>query len=213
MLFAQGLPARLSQFVREEDNKADPPTLHKLANSVLQKAALRHYATAGASSGPAAAGGAAPRNDAMEIDAIAHEMCMANFGVTPDQATEYVSRPEGWAPHDTSQGSPGPSPASSSTSSTTDMAAILAAIRSLGAGKPQQRHGGAGAPRRTPSNGQTKDVPEGLAKARREASLCIRCGVAKYSPGKSGHNSSTCKATTDVTTSAAEGKARAGLDF
>ena len=39
-----------------------------------------------------------------------------------------------------------------------------------------------------------KEVPHELSEARKKAGLCIKCGVAEYEPGGSGHNSRTCKA-------------------
>ena len=55
------------------------------------------------------------------------------------------------------------------------------------------------------------DIPDGLFKERKAAGLCAKCGVAKYEGGHNGHNSRTCKAAADKTTSVTEGKKKAGF--
>ena len=39
----------------------------------------------------------------------------------------------------------------------------------------------------------------------------MRCGTHEYTPGSQGHNSNTCRANIDKTTSAAEGKKKANF--
>ena len=54
-------------------------------------------------------------------------------------------------------------------------------------------------------------VPAELIAARKEAGLCMKCGIHEYTPGSQGHNSNTCRANIDKTTSAAEGKKKANF--
>ncbi len=56
-----------------------------------------------------------------------------------------------------------------------------------------------------------KQIPEPLAKARKTADLCIRCGAQWWVRGKDGHNARTCKELIDAKLTVAEGlqKARA----
>ncbi len=67
--------------------------------------------------------------------------------------------------------------------------------------------------RRNVPDGVRDEVPSALAEARKAAGLCIKCGVAKYEAGGKGHNSRTCQAPADKTTSAAEGKKKAGFSW
>ena len=207
-LLARGLPPRLAEAVLVEDAKDVPSPLHEIAQRVLAKAAFKEYA--GSVSSPAAAG----RPEAMELDAIA--LCATQFGISREEAQRYVKPQEGWAVHETGPGS-SPSPPTRSLEAHTDaqMERLLAAFESR-YGKPAAAASGAGAPRpqsqrRNVPDGVRSDVPEALVTARREAGLCIKCGVVKYEGGGRGHNSRTCKAAVDKTTSAAEGKKKAGF--
>jgi hypothetical protein len=65
--------------------------------------------------------------------------------------------------------------------------------------------------RRHVPDGVRDEVPKALAEARRAAGLCVKCGVVKYEGGGKGHNSRTCQAPADKTTSAADGKRKAGF--
>ena len=56
-----------------------------------------------------------------------------------------------------------------------------------------------------------KAIPQELATARKEAGLCIKCGVEKYEPGGKGHNARTCQRAIDPKTSVAEGLKKASF--
>ena len=208
-LLARGLPPRLAEAVLVEDAKDVPSPLHEIAQRVLAKAAFKEYAGSISANTSAAAG----RPEAMELDAIA--LCATQFGVSREEAQRYVEPQEGWAVHETRPNSSSSPPARSPEAHTDEqMERLLAAFESR-YGKPAAASG-AGAPRtqskrRNVPGGVRSDVPEALATARREAGLCIKCGVAKYEPGGKGHNSRTCKTAEDKTTSAAEGKKKAGF--
>ena len=209
-LYAQGLPPRYAEYVLTEDAKPQPLPLHTVAENVISKATLKTYASLGAG---ASTSHASP-NEAMQVDAIS--LCAAQFGVSREEAQRYVKPQEGWAVHDTGSSSSSSPPARSPEASTdAQMERLLAAFESR-YGKPAAAASGAGAPRfqsqrRNVPDGVRSDVPEALATARREAGLCIKCGVVKYEGGGRGHNSRTCKAAVDKTTSAAEGKKKAGF--
>lgn len=212
-LYAQGLPPRYAEYVLTEDAKQQPPPLHTVAENVISRATLKTYASHGAG---ASAASHASHSDAMQMDAIS--LCAVQFGVSREEAQRYVEPQEGWAVHET-----GPSPAaspparspSSDTGTDAQLDRLLAAFESR-YGKPASAASGAGAPRtqsqrRNVPDGVRSEVPEALATSRREAGLCIKCGVAKYEPGGRGHNSRTCKSAVDKTTSAAEGKRKANF--
>lgn len=209
-LYAQGLPARYAETVLVEDAKAQPPPLHEVAQMVLAKATLKAYA--GSSAAAASASAAPPRSaDAMDTDAIS--LCATQFGVSRAEAESYLAVSEGWAEHDTN--APGPSvsaaaagPAPATGTDATQLERLLAAFEARLAERgrnppPSQRRNVPGPIR--------AEVPAALATARKEAGLCVRCGVAKYEPGGRGHNSRTCQAPVDKTTSAAEGKKKANF--
>ena len=65
--------------------------------------------------------------------------------------------------------------------------------------------------RRTVPSRVGQEVPQPLAKSRQEAGLCIKCGITKYEPGGKGHNSRTCQLPVDKTTSAVDGRKKAGF--
>lgn len=223
-LFAQGLPARYAETVLIEDAKPQPPPLHEVAQTVLAKATLKAHALNGAgfassSLAAPASDSIAPRNpDAMEVDAIA--LCATQFGVSRAEASAYLEETEGWAHHDTSglgaSTSSPPPPRSTSASSSAapvdnqQLERLLAAFEARLAGKAAQPAKSQSQRRNVPS-GVRDDVPDALVTARKEAGLCVRCGVVKYEPGARGHNSRTCKAPVDKTTSAADGKRKANF--
>jgi hypothetical protein len=218
-LYAQGLPPRYAEVVLIEDAKATPPALHAVAQTVLAKATLKAHAASSAGSGPfapnasSASAGPAYTPDAMDVDAIA--LCAAQFGIPRAEASAYFDGTEGWAPHDTATPAPMPrNPASVPPSA-------VAAPAALGAQQIEQllaafdaRHADRGANggkapshRRNVPEGVRAVIPDELARARKSAGVCVRCGVAKYEPGAYGHNASTCKAPANLTTRpAAPGK-------
>jgi hypothetical protein len=218
-LLARGLPQRYAEVVAKEDAKEPPPPLHEVINLVLARASQKEHAALYGSvfASPASA---APIN----LDPIS--LAATTFGLTREVAESYFSDCEGWAPHDTQSPQGGPSASSSSFSPGTAPAAsptptssldekfdkLLAAFaaqgKRVGVG-PDARDRGAS--RRNPPSGALKEIPHELSEARKKAGLCTRCGVAKYEPGNSGHNSRTCKAPADKTTSAAEGVKRANF--
>jgi hypothetical protein len=213
-LLARGLPQRYAEVVLQEDAKKPLPLLHQVINTVLGRAANKEQAASygGSSSSPASA---APIN----IDSIS--MAVATFGWTREEAQSNLCDSEGWAPYDTHGGSQlqqggagagpaskaSPSPTSSSDDKLDRILSALATHAKVGAG-PAARDRNS---RRNPPSGVTKDIPPDLVKARQEADLCIKCGVVKYEPGGKGHNSRTCKAAADKTTSVAEGRKKAGF--
>lgn len=224
-LYAQGLPPKYAETVLTEDARPQPPPLHEVAQKVLAKATLKAHAISNtAASGSVAsfsAGGAgSPRNpDAMDVSMDAISLCAMQFGVSRTEAAAYLQESEGWAPHDTSSPatSAGQAPAASSPPPTAatigdgqQLERLLAAFESRLANRLGS---GAKAPsqRRNVPGGVRSDVPEALVSARKEAGLCVRCGVAKYEPGARGHNSRTCKAPVDKTTSAADGRRQANF--
>ena len=210
-LLARGLPQRYAEVVMQEDAKKPLPPLHEVINTVLARAAFKQQA---ASYGGAftSSGSSPPIN----IDAIS--LAVATFGWTREEAQSNLHDSEGWAPYDThgsssSQGagpaSAGPPPPMSSMSEQIQAAvlnALAAAATRVGAGpaareRNQSRRNG----------GVAKEIPSELVEARKDAGLCIRCGVVAYEPGSSGHNAATCHGAVDRTTSAEDGIKQAGL--
>jgi hypothetical protein len=206
MLYAQGLPSKYAELVLTEDAKAQPPPLHEIAQKVLAKATLKAHATA-TIPGVATGASGSPPPTTMDIDAIS--LCATQFGVSRDEAAAYLEDTEGWQPHDTdgkgavasssSAPPPGPPPPT--------VEQILAAIDARYAG----RGGKSNSQRRNVPAPIRADVPQELAEQRKQAGLCVRCGVKKYEGGKNGHNARTCHAPVDRTTSASDGKRAAGL--
>ena len=213
-LLARGLPQRYAEVVLQEDAKKPLPLLHQVINTVLGRAANKEQAASygGSSSSPASA---AP----IGLDAIA--LAATTFGLTREEAGQYVAESEGWAPHDTHGGSQlqqggagaGPAskasspPASSSDDKLDRILNALATHAKVGAGPAARERNS----RRNAPSGVMKEVPQDLFEARKKAHLCCKCGVAKYEPGGKGHNSVTCKAAADKTTSVAEGLKKAGF--
>lgn len=206
--YAKGLPARLREFVYQQDEKARLPgstalSLHSIVDLVFRRAATRELAF------DHNHGGNASRSpDAMDLSATA--LCSQVFGVSQMEAQQYLSPAEGWASFDTNgstsssssstsnNGNGMPSPATGSN----DLQQQLVVL---------QKQLNAMMSRNTVSPPVKREIPEALAKDRRESGLCIKCGITEYSPGGKGHNSRTCKLPVDKTTSAVEGKRKAGI--
>ena len=214
-LLARGLPQRYSEVVLQEEAKKPTPPLHQVINTVLARASQKEQAASygGASSSPASA---AP----MGLDAIS--LAVTTFGWTREEAQRCMNDSEGWAPHDTSGGSKSsssgsssgpassgsPTPASLSSEQITQLLAAFAAQGAkVGAGPAARERNS----RRNAPSGMAKEIPQDLFDARKKAGLCCKCGVVKYEPGGHGHNSRSCKAPVDKTTSAAEGLKKANF--
>jgi hypothetical protein len=216
-LLGRALPAKVAEPVWTEHRKN--PTretlspLHEIAAKVLNKAYFKEYSSSH-SSGAAAGAAASP----MDLDAI--NLCAVQFGVSQEEAARYLSNSEGWAPHETDgevAGPAGRSAAAAAPAAKAQPAAESALVERLLAAF-ETRFANRGAPRgpsqrRMVPGDVAREVPEALAEDRKKAGLCIKCGVAKYEPGGKGHNSRTCKAQVDKTTSAAEGRKKAAKDF
>jgi hypothetical protein len=214
-LLARGLPQRYSEVVLQEEAKKPTPPLHEVINTVLARASQKEQAASygGASSSPSAA--------PMSLEDIT--LAINNLGWTPEdvQRNLVAINPEGWAPHDTSGSKPsssGPSSAPASSGSRPPassleekfdklLAAFAAQSTKVGAGPAARERNS----RRNAPSGALKELPRELAESRKKAGLCIKCGVAKYEPGGHGHNAVTCKAAVDKTTSAEEGRKKAGF--
>ncbi|MEQ1736931.1 MAG: hypothetical protein ABL886_11085, partial [Rhodoglobus sp.] len=202
-LLARGLPQRYAEVVLKEDSKTPTPALHEIINTVLSRAAHREQAAAFGGSPPSS--GSAP---ASSVDAIS--LAVTTFGWTREEATQHLTEQEGWAPRDTNgdqQGRANTEPASlaaltrmqateqEQTNRIVD--ALLARLSLAGAGLASDRRPG--------GSGVAREVPIELAESRKDAGLCIKCGVVRYAPGIKGHNAATCAAPADKTTSAADG--------
>ena len=191
MWYAEGLSQRHAQYVLTKNRSAAPPELHTLADEVIARAQDQALSADGAGS---SAGGAGSGSDSMQLDAIT--LAATSFGVSREQAAAYFTDEEGWAPHHT-DGAPPRQSAAAALPAQQDLAErLLGMERMLAAFSTQAAK---------------KDVPDPLASERQAAGLCIRCGIAKYTTGNGGHNSRTCKAAADTTTTVAEGKRRASL--
>jgi len=212
-LLARALPQRYAEVVLQEESKKPTPPLHEVINAVLAKASTKEQAASygGASSSAASA---APMN----LDAIS--LAVQTFGWTREEAKELLSDSEGWAPHDTNSAAsarPAASPASAATSSPTSLSSeqitqLLAAFAAqgtrVGAGPAGRERNQS---KRNAPSGVLKEIPQDLFDARKKAGLCCKCGVAKYEGGAHGHNSRTCKAAADKTTSVADGVKKANF--
>ena len=211
--YAQGLPPRYAEFVLLEDAKERPPPLHEVAQQVLAKATLKAHAAHSTSGATASAAG--HRVDAMDLDAIS--LCATQFGISQGEAARYFEGQEGWVPHDTMPGDTNPDRRGGTTTATVaatqsedqQLSRLLAAFEARYSNRPPA--GRRPSLRRNVPIGVRSDIPEALAAARKEAGLCVKCGVVKYEPGSKGHNSRTCQAPADKTTSAAEGKKKANF--
>jgi hypothetical protein len=212
-LLARGLPQRYAEVVLQEDAKKPLPAMHEVINTVLSRAAVKQQA---ASYGGASASSGSPIP--INIDAIS--LAVATFGWTREEAGQHLSDGEGWAPHDTHGGHQGSSsgqgagaassgsqpPTITSEQVTQLLAAFAAQSTRVGAG-PAAR----GAHHWSGGLSNAKEVPADLARARQDAGLCIRCGIAKYEPGRDGHHARICQAPADKTTGVEDGIKQAGL--
>ena len=211
-LLARGLTPRLAEVVLQEDAKETPPPLHEIAQKILARAAFKEYA------GSMSASSASQHGDAMQLDSIS--LCATQFGVSREEAARYVEPGEGWAPHDTDARSPATAylPASSPTDGFEErmLAAFQRFHASTGSSSSSppssQAQGKSQSQRRNVPKALREEISEALLDARRAVGLCIKCGVVKYEPGgNNAHNSRTCKAAADKTTSVADGKKKAGF--
>jgi len=208
-LYAQGLPSRYAELVLTEDAKDQPPALHEVAQRVLSKATFKAYAGSDDSQGSAARNYSRDR-DAMDVDAIA--LCAVQFGVSREEAAAYMEGPDDYEVDSRGGSGQRSTPPASGTGDEL-LGKLLAALSSASGmrhgGRPHS-FGGKGKPGRggagSEGSGALKDVSEDLIAARKDAGLCVRCGVVKYERGSKGHNARTCKAPVDKNTSAAEGK-------
>jgi hypothetical protein len=215
-LMARGLPSRYAEVVLKEDSKEPTPDLNAVINLVLARATQKEQATHFGGSATSSAS-AAP----IGLDAIS--LAVSTFGWSREDAQRNLSEAEGWAPHDTDSAPSGgrfnppqgetahsqqargtaPTLAGFSAEQFASMAAMFgASSRSADSKKQSQR-------RLVPSD-QRVAIPSELADGRKAAGLCIKCGVANYEPGGRGHNARTCKAATDIATSVADGRKKAG---
>jgi hypothetical protein len=212
-LYAQGLPPRYAEYVLTEDAKAHPLALHEVAQNVLSRATLKAHAISGIGHIHGAGSSSASQHGDAMVDAIS--LCATQFGISREEAARYVEPGEGWAPHDTSARPPvaARSPAQSPTDGFEER--MLAAFQRFHASTSSSSSGTQGksqSQRRNVPKGLREEIPEALLDARKAAGLCIKCGVVKYEPGGgSAHNSRTCKAAADKTTSVADGKKKAGF--
>jgi hypothetical protein len=213
-LLAQGLPARYGETIMREDAKRPVPPLHEVVNAVVARAAFKE--------GAAAFSHAASLNNISGATVEEVAFCAQTFGVDRGLAASYLAPQEGWAPHhthDESQGSPA-SPAAAPAATTKGLPTAAEYAQLLAAFTAQQQRGGAGPSRNAPATQSKrrltpadiqKAIPQPLATARKEAGLCIKCGIEKYEPGGKGHNARTCQRPIDAKTSAAEGLKKASF--
>jgi hypothetical protein len=210
-LLARILPQRYAEVVLKEDAKRPLPALHEVINTVLARATHKEQAASYAGAAAAVATAAPLGVDAVSVAALM-------FGLTQEEAARYVADEEGWAPHDTNGPPSGARSGAAAAAASfgaqprTDSSIehLLNAIAArVGAGPPARDRNQQS--RRNAPSDVRKEIPEALRNARKEAGLCIKCGVAKYEGGSRGHNSRTCKAPVDTTTSAADGRKKANF--
>jgi hypothetical protein len=209
-LLARCLPERYAEFVMKEDAKEPTPALHEVINTVLSRAANKEQAAA-YGGGSSSSGSASASVNAISLAAM--------LGCTREEAEAHLEDSEGWAAHDTDQPPPQPQLAPTGPAAFAGAGrlaedqlamivnAVTAATR-VGAGQTARDRAPS---RRTVTQGVANEIPSELANARKEAGLCIKCGVVKYEGGGKGHNSRTCRAPADRTTTVAEGKKKAGF--
>ena len=213
MLYAKGIPASLRMIIEKADDEAHRPggkpmELQRIAHAVVNRTALQETVYHGSGSPSSSHLG-----DAMDLSAVT--LCQQTFGVPREVALSYCAPAEGWAAHDTSA-SPSFSPSATSPAAATSLSALTNQIAELQRQLAATAAAAAAGPadlnalsRRTTAPGVKKEIPDALAKERRDAGLCIKCGVTAYGAGAHGHNSRTCKLPIDKTTSIAEGLRRA----
>lgn len=211
ILFAAPLEERLRGEVWKIDKtpgKLREMGLDGLAAHVQQYALQRDYATHGAAgimrgtafSAPSAASSSS--RDDMDLSSMQAQRIMEAFNLQSHQLEAYLGPTEGWAPHDTAE-----EEAEAPASQPGDSGLLLNVISQLANLVPKKKFPPS---RRSQAPATKETVPGELAEARREAGLCIRCGVHRYEPGTRGHNSRTCKFPINKTLSAEEGVRRAG---
>ena len=214
LLYAKGLPARMRELVMQAEESAHesgkPLELNTMADKILKRAAARETASG---SNSVQSAGSHTDGDAMDVSAV--DLCCRAFGLSAAEAERYLEDSEGWASHDTSSSNAARQPSGSSSYTPQSAGRDEDAQQQLAASLTRQVNALqvqlAALSRRTISPPVKRDVPELLATERRTAGLCIRCGVAKYEAGGRGHNSRTCQAPVDTSTSAAVGARKAGL--
>jgi len=210
-LLSKGLPLRARRTVMDptvQEDFTQAKSVSEVVATVLKKASTDLYAREGAkgltaSSSASTASSSSP-SGVTDMDLGALAMAMKNFGVSRSLAAQYIQEQEGWAPHDTSD-------SGSSSAPPPQAVALTALLQNM---EPEKAASlllnafGTHRNRTAVAQGLKKLVPAELAEARKKAGLCIRCGVVAYVTG--GHTARSCKAPVDTTTSAAEGKKKAG---
>lgn len=216
ILYAQGLPARYAEMVLTEDAKDNPPPLHEVAQTVLAKATMKAHANSGGLPQAAADDPSpSPTSDSMEIDSI--RLCAAQFGIPLAEIGRLLASQGSMHTHargnaaNTLPSTAGPSSSGgrSSTSEEISPAERLLAAFEARYGKSSSSSGQSQSSRRNTPNDSSDEVPQELADDRKEAGLCIRCGVTNYEPGSRGHNARTCTLPVNKVLSAAEGRKQA----
>jgi hypothetical protein len=206
-LLARGLPQRYAEVALKEDAKTPVPPLHEIINTVLSRAAQKEHAAHGS-----AASSSSGPSPARNVDAIT--LAAATFGWSREEATRHLDEgAEGWAPYDTGASSPSAHAPSARSNDPTapQLSEAVAQIAALFQGKaPGDGFRGKQSQRRNAPPDVRVAIPEALRQARKEAGLCIKCGVVEYSGGAHGHNARTCKAPADTTTSVADGRKKIG---
>jgi hypothetical protein len=204
---AAALPAKYAETVLKEDAKEPPTELHTVAAMVLARAAVKEHSAAYSDGAAGSSVNAIGRADSIAL-------AMNNFGIDRETASSWIEESEGWAPHDTDGKHAGPTaaaPAAGTAAADTAMLSrLLAAFTASQHSAPKGDSQGGNSRRGVPGD-VAKQVPADLAAARKEAGLCIKCGVHKYEPGGKGHNSRTCRGAVDLKTSVADGKKKAGF--
>lgn len=187
-IFARGLPDEARKValaaLQDADDPAKPlPSLAEVAQRVIAKATLRH--SAGALAHADAPGGA---RDAMDLTSVSASASAEDWDfLFPSCGAGRDERER------------------------EDLAAATARPRYRDR-SPGRERAARGRPGRVPSD-VANSVPAKLTEGRIAAGLCVRCGVAKYAPGRQGHNSIVCRAPVDTSTTVEAGKAKAGLNF
>jgi hypothetical protein len=194
-IFARGLPDEARKValaaLQDADDPAKPlPSLAEVAQRVIAKATLRH--SAGALAHSTGADAATGGRDAMDLTATAASVGGGHAASAEDWDFLFPGSIPGGAEHE-------------------DLAAAATRSRDR-AHSPNRDRTARGRSGRVPSD-VANSVPAKLAEGRVAAGLCVRCGVAKYTPGRQGHNSIVCRAPVDTSTTVESGKAKAGLNF
>lgn len=211
-LLSKGLPLRARKTVMDptvQEDFTQAKSVSEVVATVLKKASTDLYAKEGAkglsAGSSSSAAGASSASGVADMDLGAVAMAMNAFGVSRREAEQYMHEQEGWAAHETSD-----SVGSSSTPSPhAALAAVLQRMEPERAAAVLLNAFGTHRNRTAIPPGVKKTVPKGLADARKEAGLCLKCGVVPYVTG--GHTARSCRAQADLVTSVAEGRKKAGL--